>query len=423
MGSAALRRVLVSASVVLALGIPSAGAGLPSSSPQVPDDPLLADLWGLDAIDAPEAWDLNTGSRSVVVAVIDTGVAYGHPDLAPNLWTNDDPPGNGDEDGNGKVDDTHGWDFVQDDATPLDYNGHGTRTAGTIGARGNNGLGVAGVSWDVSLMPLRAGDAAGSFSPAAVAAAIAYACAEGADVVNGSFTMASSDPAIEAAVTSAACAQTLFVFAAGNGSADLELSGAGHDAYPCELHRSPAAGGNAATALASVADGAPPETTISMKPPALTRTARALFRFAANEPATFECSLDGAPFATCSSPLQLTGLATGPHTFRVRAVDAAALTDPTPAEHSWTVDRRKPNTAITAGPPAATASRRAVFRFRSSEPGSRFRCRLDARAWAACASPRTYTALASGRHVLRVRAIDAAGNVDASPATRRWRVR
>ena len=180
---------------------------------------------------------------------------------------------------------------------------------------------------------------------------------------------------------------------------------------------------NAATALASVADEAPPETAITAKPPALTRSASARFRFVANEPSTFECSLDGAAFSACSSPLQLVGLANGAHTFQVRAVDTAAAADPTPAEHSWTVDRRTPNTTITAGPAGLTPSRRAVFRFRSSEAGSTFQCKLDARAWRACSPPRTYSGLARGRHVFRVRAIDPAGNVDASPATRRWRVR
>jgi subtilisin family serine protease len=140
------------------------------------------------------------------VAVIDTGVAYRHPDLAENIWTNDDPPGGGDDDGNGKVDDTHGWDFVGNDATPLDYNGHGTLVAGTIGAQGNNGLGVVGVNWEVTIMPLRAGDAKGNLTSAAVASAVAYACANGADVVNGSFASPSFSQTVADAITSAPCA-------------------------------------------------------------------------------------------------------------------------------------------------------------------------------------------------------------------------
>ena len=158
----------------------------------VPNDPRFADLWGLNQtadhdIDAPEAWDLNTGSGNVLVAVIDSGVSYTHPDLAPNIWVNDDPAGGGDQDGNGKTDDTRGWDFVQEDNVPLDYNGHGTHVAGTIGAQGNNSAGITGVNWDVSIMPLRAANGAGSLTDADITQAITYACQNGADIVNGSF--------------------------------------------------------------------------------------------------------------------------------------------------------------------------------------------------------------------------------------------
>ena len=159
-----------------------------------PNDPRFPQLWGLhqlsDAdIDALEAWDVTTGSASVVVAVVDTGVAYNHPDLAPNIWSNDDPPGGGDDDGNGYVDDTHGWDFFDADAQPLDFTGHGTHVAGTIGAQGNDATGVVGVNWDVSVMPLRVGDAYG-FDIASVVEAFHYAAANGARVVNGSLRRA-----------------------------------------------------------------------------------------------------------------------------------------------------------------------------------------------------------------------------------------
>ncbi len=119
-----------------------------------PNDPSFGDLWGLhntgqsggtaDAdIDAPEAWDLTTGSSTVVVAVIDTGIDYTHPDLVANMFRNEtDCNTNGvDDDGNGYVDDCYGIDTANHDSNPMDDNQHGTHTAGTIGASGNNGVG------------------------------------------------------------------------------------------------------------------------------------------------------------------------------------------------------------------------------------------------------------------------------------------
>jgi subtilisin family serine protease len=129
-----------------------------------PNDPNFTQLWGLhntgqtggipDAdIDAPEAWDITTGSSSVVVFVIDTGVDYNHPDLNANLWRNPgEIPGNGiDDDGNGYVDDVYGIDTYYNDTDPFDGDGHGTHVSGTIGAIGNNNVGVVGVNWSVKI--------------------------------------------------------------------------------------------------------------------------------------------------------------------------------------------------------------------------------------------------------------------------------
>ncbi len=133
----------------------------------IPNDPSFVDLWGLSNtgqsggtagadIDAPGAWDITTGSSSVVVAVIDTGVDYNHEDLAANIWSNADCNNNGiDDDGNGYVDDCHGIDVFNNDSDPMDDHDHGTHVSGTIGAVGNNALGVVGVNWNVKIMPCK----------------------------------------------------------------------------------------------------------------------------------------------------------------------------------------------------------------------------------------------------------------------------
>lgn len=128
-----------------------------------PNDPSYGSLWGMAKISAPAAWDLSTGSSSVVVANIDTGTKYTHEDLAANMWTNPgETPNNGlDDDGNGFVDDYYGYDFFFNDPDPLDENGHGTHTAGIIGAVGNNSIGVVGVNWNVRIMSIKIYDSDG----------------------------------------------------------------------------------------------------------------------------------------------------------------------------------------------------------------------------------------------------------------------
>jgi subtilisin family serine protease len=153
-----------------------------------PNDPDFGSLWGLhntgqsggvaDAdIDAPEAWDLRTDASSVVVAVLDSGVEFGHPDLTDNRWVNPgETPGDGvDNDGNGRIDDVNGWDFLNNDNIPNDANGHGTHVAGTIGARGGNATAVAGVCWQVQIMALRFANSQGVGSDSNIIAAFNYA--------------------------------------------------------------------------------------------------------------------------------------------------------------------------------------------------------------------------------------------------------
>ena len=152
----------------------------------IPNDTQFTSLWGLHNtgqnvngtagapdvdIDAPEAWDITTGSPNVIIGVIDTGIAYDHPDLAANMWINPgEIPDDGiDNDGNGFIDDVNGYDFFNNDPDPMDppYSlegnpGHGTHVAGTIAAVGNNSLGVTGVMHTAKLMALKAGDVNGS---------------------------------------------------------------------------------------------------------------------------------------------------------------------------------------------------------------------------------------------------------------------
>ena len=583
----------------------------------MPDDSLFLDgsLWGLhqpsDAdIDAPEAWEITTGSSDVVVAVIDSGVAYEHPDLADNMWTNTgEVAGNDvDDDGNGFVDDVVGWDFVDEDETPLDHNGHGTHVAGTIGAVGNNATGLTGVNWDVSLMALRAGNGQGMLTNADIYAAVEYACEMGADVVNGSFGGSGKSQALATLIEAARCRDTLFVFAAGNDGSTLTNNTASTNAYPCEYHR-PAPHGYGVPNLvcvgattrgdglasfsnrgtAAVHLGAPGveimsawpgyevvwgvddlETDLTwgdpinvqgqFVPPVWGRTNIAassptwslsdspgLGARYANEALTtirnmtpidlsnrFGCNVDydlrletesgfdwfglfggtttlanqeeldafsgttegefvplstsltpfdGAPavyirfFLDSDNILRFDGahvddvlvrcIAEGVEAYEeiagtsmasphvagaaallladrpglsiaklknalIRGVDRkSSLTSRFSsggrlnANRSLGIiqDETRPGTTITARPHNRTTSRRAVFRFRSSESGSTFLCRHGGGRWQACSSPKRYRGLKPGRHTFRVIAIDRNLNRDATPAVDSWRIR
>ncbi len=191
-------------------------------------DPRAGEQWALQG-DAPmgidTAWRQTTGA-DVTVAIIDSGVDLGHPDLAPNLWTNTgEIGGNGaDDDGNGYVDDVHGYDFVDSDGTPQDANGHGTHVAGIVGARGGNGIGGAGVAWQARLMALRVLDDQARGTTAAVAAGIRYAVDNGARIVNLSLAGPTSTADLQDAVRYARAHAVLIVAAAGNDGADLSTS-------------------------------------------------------------------------------------------------------------------------------------------------------------------------------------------------------
>ncbi|MBA3306642.1 MAG: S8 family serine peptidase [Thermoleophilaceae bacterium] len=214
----------------------------------IPNDPLFSYEWGLhntgqtvggtasapDAdVDAPEAWELTTGSPEVAVAVVDSGVDLGHPDLSPNRWRNPGESGGGrefngaDDDANGLVDDVSGWDFADADNDPNDANGHGTHVAGTIGARGADGEGVAGVAYNTRLVALRMLGSDGSGSVSDAIRAYAYADQKGIRILNASLGGPSGSRAERDAI--AAASNTLFVVAAGNDGADNDAVAT----YPC----------------------------------------------------------------------------------------------------------------------------------------------------------------------------------------------
>ena len=208
----------------------------------VPNDQFYGVLWGLPDINAETAWDTRTDSSSIIVGVIDSGVEYDHPDLVDNMWTNSDEiAGNGiDDDGNGYVDDFFGYDFDNEDPDPRDDNGHGTHVAGTIGARGNNSIGVTGVGWNASLMALKV---IGTGSNADVARAIDYATDNGAKITNNSYGYAGSNvggsQTISNAVGRAKDAGVLYVVAAGNSRSTIPASNmdGSFNSWPAELSK------------------------------------------------------------------------------------------------------------------------------------------------------------------------------------------
>ncbi|MBI5311121.1 MAG: hypothetical protein HZB14_08905, partial [Actinobacteria bacterium] len=170
-------------------------------------------------------------------------------------------------------------------------------------------------------------------------------------------------------------------------------------------------------------DTTAPSTTIDSAPPATDNNDSPSFTFSSNEPGgSFECRLDGGAWGACTSPHGLSGLADGPHTFEVRAIDVAGNTDATPASHSWTIDTTAPDTTIDSAPPAQSQAPNPSFTFSASEPGATFECRLDGGAWSACASPHGLSGLADGSHTFEVRAIDVDTNVDPTPASHTWNV-
>ena len=197
---------------------------------QTPNDPMYSQLWGLPDIQADQAWDATAGTATVVVGVVDTGVDYTHPDLAANVWTNDGtvnhcPAG------------THGYNVLLKSCDPMDDNNHGTHVSGTIGAVGNNSVGVVGVNWNTRIMGLKFVSASGSGTTSGAVAAIDWALKAKAAGVNlrvfsnswggGGYSTALADE-----IDKAGANDVLFVAAAGNAARSNDTT----PFYPCSYH-------------------------------------------------------------------------------------------------------------------------------------------------------------------------------------------
>jgi subtilisin family serine protease len=422
----------------------------------IPNDTYFGSLWALhntgqgvngvfgtaDAdIDAVEAWDVHRGSPGVIVGIADTGVFYNHPDLAPNLYSNPGESGGGkasngiDDDGNGFVDDFRGWDFFGNDNDPAPPNpgslpqAHGTRVASAAGARGNNGLGVTGSAQEVALLPLRVGDTSAFVSHQI--SAYGYAHALGAKVVN----LSAGGPGFSQARLDAirAAASTLFVFAAGNDSSDNNVT----PQYPCG-HNEPNVVCVAATdqddKLASFSNFG--TAAVDLAAPGV----NILTATIGTDPASSYHFSNGTSFA---APIVAGAAAVYRSRYPgARALDTrnalrqgvdvlASLNDRVETNGRLNLartlsivpaDSTPPQTTITSGPAGSIRNRNPSFAFVSSETISSFSCRLDGGAWTSCSSPKGYSDLPDGPHGFAVRARDAAGNTDPSPATRSFTV-
>jgi thermitase len=197
----------------------------------IPNDPSFTSQWGLNNsndvdIDAPQAWSVTTGSPGTIVAVLDTGIDLSHPELASRVWVNPgEIPGNGiDDDRDGLIDDVHGWNFDSNTSNVQDDNGHGSHVSGILGAAGNNGIGVAGVDWNARILPLKTLDSRGDGSTDAAVSAVYYAVAHGARVISASWGGADYSQALADAIRYAGTHGVVFVTAAGNESANNDVT-------------------------------------------------------------------------------------------------------------------------------------------------------------------------------------------------------
>jgi len=193
--------------------------GKQSTSPSavVPNDPLFEQQEYLRMVQADLAWAQTTGDTTQVIAILDTGVDWTHPDLKNKIWRNwDEIPDNGiDDDGNGYIDDVRGWDYINNDNNPMDDNSHGTHVAGIAAAETNNGIGTAGINWNAKIMPLKVFQSSGRGDAMTISRGIIYASEKGATVINMSFGSYARSYAVEDALVNA-YSKCVLVASAGN---------------------------------------------------------------------------------------------------------------------------------------------------------------------------------------------------------------
>jgi len=219
-GPSALRLEVLETRTLLSSGLAGAPSAAPGATVQtqglIPNNADFKLQWGLnDAantdIDAPQAWARTTGSSSIIVAVLDTGIDLSNPAFAGRIWTNPNPSADTAYPG-----DVHGWNFVANDADVQDDNDHGTHVAGILAATGNNGIGVAGVDWNAQIMPLKVLDANGDGTDAEIVSAIDFAVQHGARVINASWGGGPYSQAVADAISYAGSQGVVFVTAADN---------------------------------------------------------------------------------------------------------------------------------------------------------------------------------------------------------------
>lgn len=204
--------------------------------PVLLQDPAISQAWGINSTDSQKAWKVTTGSKEIVVAIIDTGIDVRHPDLAENIWINPGEVGfdkdgqnkatnKKDDDGNGLIDDINGWNFVGNNNDLTDNHGHGTHVAGIIGAVGGNGVGISGISPKVSLMALKYFDpkSPGLNNLSNTVKAIEYAVKMNVNVINYSGGGVDPSPEEKRAIEKAQKAGILFVAAAGNERSNSDI--------------------------------------------------------------------------------------------------------------------------------------------------------------------------------------------------------